>query len=160
MRLQLYAYTQSALQRGVLDLFVRCEAVLPNLYIGTLTRDSVLGALRKGLDAEQLMTFLRRHAHPRSLQRSPVVPEVSASAITMSNVWGMPCFGPSILTAAKCAVKTMQMEPLGLTQLCDAALLGLLHNMRISHSDAVIMLSSDLRAVIGVGSHAHHSNLL
>ena len=34
----MYAYTSSAVMRGVLDLFVRCEAVLPNLYIGTLTR--------------------------------------------------------------------------------------------------------------------------
>lgn len=77
---QLYAYTQSPLQRAVLDLFVRCEAVLPNLYIGTLTRDSVSAALARGLDAEQLLTFLRRHAHPRAQQRSPVVPEVPAPA--------------------------------------------------------------------------------
>ena len=84
--LQLYAYTQSALQRGVLDLFVRCEAVLPNLYIGTLTRDSVIGALAKGLDAEQLLTFLRRHAHPRALQRSPVVPEVHCPATMIGNL--------------------------------------------------------------------------
>ncbi|KAK9793768.1 hypothetical protein WJX73_008837 [Symbiochloris irregularis] len=73
---RMYAYTSSTLQRAVLDLFVRCEAVLPNLYIGTLTRESVIAALAKGLDSEQLLTFLRRHAHPRALQRSPVVPEV------------------------------------------------------------------------------------
>lgn len=76
MGVQLYAYTQSPLQRSVLDLFVRCEAVLPNLYIGTLTRDSVSTALGKGLEVEQLLTFLRRHAHPRAQQRSPAVPEV------------------------------------------------------------------------------------
>ena len=82
--MQLYAYTQSALQRGVLDLFVRCEAVLPNLYIGTLTRDSVIAALGRGLDAEQLLTFLRRHAHPRALERSPVVPEVGPFRLAFS----------------------------------------------------------------------------
>lgn len=65
----------------MLDLFVRCEAVLPNLYIGTLTRDSVNAAFAKGLDAEQLLTFMRRHAHPRALQRTPTVPEVSCSSL-------------------------------------------------------------------------------
>ena len=74
--LQVYAYTSSAVMRGVLDLFVRCEAVLPNLYIGTLTRDTVSAALARGLDAENLLTFLNAHAHPQAAQRGRPVPEV------------------------------------------------------------------------------------
>ena len=62
--------------RGVLDLFVRCEAVLPNLYIGTLTRDTVTSALGHGLAAEDLIRFLDAHAHPRAAQRTLAVPEV------------------------------------------------------------------------------------
>ena len=63
--------------RGVLDLFVRCETVLPNLYIGTLTRDTVTSALARGLAADDLISFLESHAHPRAAQRKLAVPEVS-----------------------------------------------------------------------------------
>jgi transcription initiation factor TFIIH subunit 4 len=39
-----YAYGGSALQAALLRLFVRCEAVLPGLWVGTLTRESIIGA--------------------------------------------------------------------------------------------------------------------
>ncbi len=45
----MYAYTTSALQAAILRLFVRCECLLPNLFVGTLTRESVMGALKAGL---------------------------------------------------------------------------------------------------------------
>jgi Transcription factor Tfb2 len=41
---QVYAYGGSALQAALLRLFVRCEAVLPGLWVGTLTRESIIGA--------------------------------------------------------------------------------------------------------------------
>ena len=40
----MYAYGGSALQAALLRLFVRCEAVLPGLWVGTLTRESIIGA--------------------------------------------------------------------------------------------------------------------
>ena len=51
---QVYAYTSSPVMRGVLDLFVRCEAVLPNLYIGTLTRYR-LGPEPRNAQAEKVI---------------------------------------------------------------------------------------------------------
>lgn len=39
----MYAYGNSALQAALLRLFVRCDAVLPGLWVGTLTRESVIG---------------------------------------------------------------------------------------------------------------------
>lgn len=80
----MYAYTSSPVMRGVLDLFIRCEAVLPNLYIGTLTRDTVSGALLRGLAADELLTFLASHAHPRAAQRPHPVPEVTPPAVRWS----------------------------------------------------------------------------
>lgn len=41
--MQVYAYGNSALHAALLRLFVRCEAVLPGLFVGTLTRESVIG---------------------------------------------------------------------------------------------------------------------
>lgn len=73
---QVYAYTASPLQAAVLRLFVRCECLLPNLFVGTVTRESVLSALKCGLTAEDIVSYLRSHAHPQVAARMPVVPEV------------------------------------------------------------------------------------
>ena len=83
-REQVYAYTTSTVMRGVLDLFVRCETVLPNLYIGTLTRDTVTSALARGLAADDLINFLEAHAHPRAAQRKLAVPEVSLCCVQLA----------------------------------------------------------------------------
>lgn len=79
----MYAYTSSLLHTAILRLFTRCECILPNLFVGVLTRESVSGALSCGLSADQIVLYLRQHAHPHVAARSPVVPEVS---------W--PCEGP------------------------------------------------------------------
>lgn len=75
--LQVYAYTASQLQTAILRLFTRCECILPNLFVGILTRESVVGALASSLSADQIVGYLRQHAHPHVAGRSPVVPEVS-----------------------------------------------------------------------------------
>ncbi len=75
----MYAYGNSGLQAALLRLFVRCECVLPDLFVGTLTRESVIGALRRGLRAEDVIGYLRSHAHPKVTARSPVVPEACSS---------------------------------------------------------------------------------
>jgi hypothetical protein len=71
-----YAYTQSALQTAILRLFSRCECILPNLFVGVLTRDSVTAALACGLSADHIVAYLRQRAHPTVAARSPIVPEV------------------------------------------------------------------------------------
>lgn len=75
--LQVYAHTSSELQRLVLSMMLRQDCVLPNLYVGTLTRDKFLEALDLGLAAAEVTTFLQQHAHPEVSRRVPCVPEVS-----------------------------------------------------------------------------------
>lgn len=36
----------------------------PNLVVGVLTRDSVRQALRGGITADQIISYLEQHAHP------------------------------------------------------------------------------------------------
>ncbi|KAL4458190.1 hypothetical protein ABPG75_013055 [Micractinium tetrahymenae] len=73
---RVYAYTTSAVQVAVLRIFVRCDALLPNLVVGTVTRDSASAALALGITATQMADFLRQHAHPRAAAKHPVVPAV------------------------------------------------------------------------------------
>lgn len=73
---RVYAYTTSAVQVAVLRIFVRCDALLPNLFVGTITRDSATAALALGITANQMADFLRQHAHPRVAAKHPVVPAV------------------------------------------------------------------------------------
>ena len=79
----MYAYTTSALQSAILRLFVRCECLLPNLFVGTLTRESVVGALKAGLSAEDIIGYLRSRAHPHVAAKLPVVPEVTGRVLSV-----------------------------------------------------------------------------
>ncbi|CAL8465169.1 g4704 [Coccomyxa elongata] len=80
---RVYAYTSSLLQTAILRLFTRCECVLPNLFVGVLTRESISGALACGLNADQIVLYLRQHAHPHVASRTPVVPEVVADQVRL-----------------------------------------------------------------------------
>jgi transcription initiation factor TFIIH subunit 4 len=78
-----YAYTTSAVQVAVLRVFVRCDALLPNLFVGTITRDSAGAALALGITADQVAAFLRQHAHPRAAASSPAVPPVVTDQVRL-----------------------------------------------------------------------------
>lgn len=45
--LQVYVYTRSPVTIAVLELFVKREALLPNLFVGAIRRDSILAALAR-----------------------------------------------------------------------------------------------------------------
>jgi transcription initiation factor TFIIH subunit 4 len=80
---RVYAYTSSPVRQAILRLFVRCEVLLPNLFVGTITRDSVIAALDSGVGADQILGYLRQHAHPRIASRSPVVPTVVSDQVRL-----------------------------------------------------------------------------
>ena len=80
---RVYAYTSSAVRQAILRLFVRCDVLLPNLFVGTITRDSAVTALESGVSAEQIVGYLRQHAHPRVAARVPIVPGVVADQIRL-----------------------------------------------------------------------------
>lgn len=61
----LYAYTNNSLQIAVLKLFVSLRARFGNLVMGYLSRDSVRGALDRGIAADQIIAYMAAHAHPQ-----------------------------------------------------------------------------------------------
>eukprot|EP00879_Flechtneria_rotunda_P023323 GHRR01024672.1.p1 GENE.GHRR01024672.1~~GHRR01024672.1.p1 ORF type:complete len:306 (+),score=114.27 GHRR01024672.1:880-1797(+) len=72
---RVYAHTSDPLQRRVLSRLMRTDCLLPNLYVGTLTREVFLDALELGITAADVTTFLQQHAHPQVARRMPAVPE-------------------------------------------------------------------------------------
>ncbi|KAJ6634770.1 General transcription factor IIH subunit 4 [Pseudolycoriella hygida] len=80
---RVYAYTDSSLQVALLGLFTELLYRFPNLVVGVLTRDSVRQALRGGITADQIISYLEQHAHPNMLlhehsikSKSPLPPTV------------------------------------------------------------------------------------
>jgi len=80
---RVYAYTSSSVRQAILRLFVRCDVLLPNLFVGTITRESAVSALESGVSAEQIIGYLRQHAHARVVSRVPIVPVVVADQIRL-----------------------------------------------------------------------------
>lgn len=80
---KVYAYTSSKLQTEILRCFTRLEYQLPNLVVATLTKESVNKALGSGISAEQIISFLRKHAHPHVAQKIPVVPETVSDQLRL-----------------------------------------------------------------------------
>lgn len=62
---QVYAYTDSRVQHSILRQFCRPDAVLPNLFVGTITYKSLDEAFNRGLDAETIVNYLEQHAHSK-----------------------------------------------------------------------------------------------
>ena len=64
---QLCAYTTSELHVSMLGLF--CDITnyrrLPNVIFYRITRESIKSAFKLGIEAAQILRFLRMHAHPR-----------------------------------------------------------------------------------------------
>lgn len=69
---QLCAYTTSELHVSMLGLFCEVQSIrrLPNVIFMTITRDSVKGAFNLGIQAQQILRFLEKHAHPKLRQGS------------------------------------------------------------------------------------------
>lgn len=61
---RVYAYTDSNLQVALLGLFTEMLYRFPNLVVGVLTRDSIRQALRGGITADQIVSYLEQYAHP------------------------------------------------------------------------------------------------
>lgn len=80
---KVYAYTSSKLQTEIIRCFARLEYQLPNLVVAALTKESVNTAFGSGISAEQIISFLRKHAHPHVAQRIPVVPETVSDQLRL-----------------------------------------------------------------------------
>ncbi|XP_075216082.1 general transcription factor IIH subunit 4 marionette [Lycorma delicatula] len=82
---RVYAYTDSNLQVALLGLFCEMLYRFPNLAVGILTRDSVRMALRSGVTAQQMVGFLRMHAHPRMVASGP--PTLPPTVVDQIQLW-------------------------------------------------------------------------
>ncbi|XP_055376920.1 general transcription factor IIH subunit 4 [Condylostylus longicornis] len=65
---RVYAYTDSNLQVALLGLFTELLYRFPNLVVGVLTRDSVRSALRGGITASQIISYLEQYSHPNMIK--------------------------------------------------------------------------------------------
>ena len=79
-----YAYTSSPLQISILGLFSRILTRYPNMVAGKITRESVRGAVRLGITADQIVSFLATHAHPQMRKDNPVLP---ATVVDQIKLW-------------------------------------------------------------------------
>ncbi len=64
---QVAAYTTSSLHMTMLSLFCDINSLrrLPNVIFFRITRDSVKSAFRLGIEANQILRWMKMHAHPR-----------------------------------------------------------------------------------------------
>lgn len=80
---RVYAYTDNLLRIAILNLFVSLKSRFPNLVVGQLTRDSVKAALKKGITADQIITYLTHHAHPQMYKNEPLLPVTVSDQIRL-----------------------------------------------------------------------------
>lgn len=80
-----YAYTDSTLKIALLALFSDMLYRFPNMCVGVITRESVRRALADGITAEQIIHFLKSHAHPEMMksQKGGVIPGVICDQIRL-----------------------------------------------------------------------------
>jgi hypothetical protein len=69
-----YAYTSSPLHHALLRTFLVVQRILPNLFIGKLTKESVRVALTRGITASEIVGFLNHYAHARMRDSVPPLP--------------------------------------------------------------------------------------
>ncbi|XP_060065696.1 general transcription factor IIH subunit 4-like [Ylistrum balloti] len=80
---RVYAYTDSPLKVALVALFCEMLYRFPNMAVGNLSRESVREALVRGITAEQIISFLRTHAHPKMLKQNPVLPPTITDQIRL-----------------------------------------------------------------------------
>ena len=59
---------------------------MPNLFVGRLTRESCSASFESGIEADAIVDYLRRNAHPQALKiraKAPVVPETIGDGIRL-----------------------------------------------------------------------------
>ncbi|XP_065324500.1 general transcription factor IIH subunit 4-like isoform X2 [Gordionus sp. m RMFG-2023] len=80
---RVYAYSDSDLQIEVLSLFCDMQYRFPKFCIGIITRDSIRQALKFGITANQIINYLKVHAHPITLKNANPVPMTVSDQIML-----------------------------------------------------------------------------
>lgn len=71
---RVYSFSTSPLQQSLLQMFVRMEYDLPSMMIGTITKASVRHALRHGISARDMVSYMTECAHMQQRARVPLLP--------------------------------------------------------------------------------------
>jgi transcription initiation factor TFIIH subunit 4 len=79
---RVYAFTQSPFHFALLSTFLRIDLRLPNMIMGTLTKESVRRAFVTNISSREILAYLTAHAHPQALAMAargapPLPPNVS-----------------------------------------------------------------------------------
>ena len=69
---RLYGYIHHDVQIEILSLFAAPEYILPNMYVGRITQQSVMDALRGGIAIDQIVSYLRARAEGDVLPQTVV----------------------------------------------------------------------------------------
>jgi transcription initiation factor TFIIH subunit 4 len=80
---RLYAYTNSELQIQILGLFAKLHSRFPNFVSGQLTKHSINRAIQQGITSDQIVDYLRTHAHPQMLRSDVVLPPTVVDQIRL-----------------------------------------------------------------------------
>jgi transcription initiation factor TFIIH subunit 4 len=72
---RLYAFTTSPFNTALLGLFCRLDIALPNLLIGTITKESVRHALKHNISSGEIIKYLESYAKADMKVNTPVLPE-------------------------------------------------------------------------------------
>lgn len=83
---RLYAYTNSQLQIALIALFCEMLYRFPNMVVGNITRDSIHSALSCGITGDQIISYLKSHAHEQISLKNPVLPPTVTDQI---HLWEM-----------------------------------------------------------------------
>jgi len=71
----IYAYTDSPVLIGLLEIFAELKTRLPNMCVAYVTRKSVRRALKLGITAEDILAYLKHNIHPVHLEKPKLAPE-------------------------------------------------------------------------------------
>jgi len=66
--MQVVAYVSNELHLALLKLFVDVHVRMPNMVMGTMTRDKAKRAFQMGIKVSQVENFLSSHAHPATIR--------------------------------------------------------------------------------------------
>jgi len=73
----------SPLQIAILKFFVVLLYRFPNMVVGVIRRESIGAALKCGITAQQIITYLQTNAHPEMRKQDQLVPPTVADQIRL-----------------------------------------------------------------------------
>lgn len=80
---RLTAYTNSTLSMEIISFFSQILYKFPNVIVAIITRDSLFKALTDSITADQIITFLKAHAHQEIHKNSCLIPPTVENQIRL-----------------------------------------------------------------------------